>query len=283
MSREDTGTAHLPPLFTANLFGPLHDELVKLLRNTEPGDWDRPTVAGTWRVRDVVAHLLDIDLRKLSTSRDGHVPKPESAAGGFEELVKFLNGLNAEWVRAARRLSPRVLIELLEVSGPAVADLVASLPPHGPSVFSVDWAGERRSENWMDIGREYTERWHHQMQIRDAVKAPGLTERRWLHPVLSLAVRSLPRAYGIVAAPDGTTVAVRIIGDARDAWTLQREGGVWSLRHGATSPSTASVRLDADAAWRLFFNSPAAARERGVTEGDRALVEPFFTARAVMV
>jgi hypothetical protein len=63
----------LPPLETAPLFPDLHGELLSLLRALESGDWERPTVAGAWRVRDVAAHLLDGDLRKLAAHRDGHV------------------------------------------------------------------------------------------------------------------------------------------------------------------------------------------------------------------
>ncbi len=50
------------------LFLPLHEELVRLLSGLSAADWERPTVAGTWRVRDVAAHLLDTDLRRISSS-----------------------------------------------------------------------------------------------------------------------------------------------------------------------------------------------------------------------
>ena len=51
--------APLPPLDAAPLFPDLHAELLALLRALDPADWERPTVAGAWRVRDVAAHLLD--------------------------------------------------------------------------------------------------------------------------------------------------------------------------------------------------------------------------------
>jgi len=54
----------LEPLYTAHLFPPLHAELIALLRSLTPEDWERPTVAGSWRVRDVVAHLLDVSGRE---------------------------------------------------------------------------------------------------------------------------------------------------------------------------------------------------------------------------
>ncbi|HUR21104.1 MAG TPA: maleylpyruvate isomerase N-terminal domain-containing protein [Vicinamibacterales bacterium] len=57
---------------TAPLFGPLRTELITLLRSLTPSDWDAPTIAGAWQVRDVVAHLLDGELRTLAAHRDGH-------------------------------------------------------------------------------------------------------------------------------------------------------------------------------------------------------------------
>ena len=41
----------------------------------------RPTVAGEWRVRDVVAHILDGSLRRLSFHRDGQTPPAPEPAG----------------------------------------------------------------------------------------------------------------------------------------------------------------------------------------------------------
>jgi uncharacterized protein (TIGR03083 family) len=275
----------LQPVYTAPLFKPLHEELIALLQSLQPADWARPTAAGTWRVRDVVAHLVDVDLRKLSTSRDAYVLAPDPPVAGFEAVVKFLNGLNAEWVRVARRFSPRVLIELMAVSGPAVAELMANLPAHHQSVFPVEWAGERKSENWMDVGREYTERWHHQMQIRDAVGAPALIARQWLHPVLDLSARALPRAYAVAAAPEGTSIVLRITDDAGGSWSwsLLRGGSAWTVMRGEAPDPAVTVSLDPDAAWRLFFNVPGPARERASIDGDTRLAEPLFTARAVMV
>lgn len=275
----------LAPLYTAHLFPPLHAELITLLQGLAPEDWERPTIAGPWRVRDVAAHLLDVDLRKLSVNRDGHLTPPDEPIGGYGDLVRFLNRLNADWVAAARRLSPRVLVELLAVTGPAVSELVASLPPQEPALFSVAWAGEERSENWFDVGRDYTERWHHQMQIRDAAGAPLLLERRWLHPLLDLSVRALPRAYESVKAEEGAAVVFEVI-DREDAvWSVIREGGSWRIRQGAAPGPTATLRADADTAWRLLYNAlpPTAALERISVEGDAALAEPFLSTRSVMV
>jgi uncharacterized protein (TIGR03083 family) len=275
----------LSPLYTADLFPPLHRELLALLRGLTPADWERPSIAGSWRVRDVAAHLLDVDLRKLSIQRDGHLVPPEEPIGSYGDLVRFLNRLNADWVAASRRLSPRVLVDLLALTGPAVSELVASLPPHEPALFSVAWAGEDQSENWFDIGREYTERWHHQMQIRDAVGAPLLLERRWLHPLLDLSVRALPRAYESVMADEGMAVVFEVTGAEAEAWSLIRNAGGWSVFHGAASEPAAAVRADPDTSWRLLYNAlpPEAALKRVRIEGDATLAAPLLSTRSIMV
>ena len=69
----------------------------------------------TWKVRDVAAHLLDTALRKLSVVRDGcYVEAP--AITPPQDLVNLVNRLNREGVTVYRRLSPAVLIDLMEAA-----------------------------------------------------------------------------------------------------------------------------------------------------------------------
>lgn len=271
---------------TAHLFLPLQRELVALLRALEPGQWLSPTVAGEWRVREVAAHLLDGDLRRLSMHRDGNVPPPpESRIKGHRDLVAFLNGLNASWVKASARLSPRVITDMLEWTGPQVAELFESLPPHGEAFFPVAWAGEDRSENWMDTGREYTEKWHHQAQIRAAVGAPGLFAREWLYPVFALSLFALPHAFRDVGASAGSALQIVIEGDAGGSWLLVREDSAWTLNEGADAAAAARVVMDPEAAWRLFYNALGIeeAKKRIEAAGEASLIDAFLAARSVMV
>ena len=273
---------------TAHLFPGLHRDLVELLRGLEPEDWLRPTVAGSWRVRDVAAHLLDVQLRRLSFHRDGH-PPPDPPVGDSDEggrgLVTLLNRLNASWVEALDRVSPTVLAHLLDVVGPELADFMGGLDPEAPAFFPVAWAAVEGSRMWVDVGRDYTELWHHQAQIRDAVGAPLLLEREWLHPVLALAVRSLPPALAGVPAEAGATLVVRVAGEAGGAWTARREPEGWVLLEGDGGAASASLTLSPEAAWRLFFNAlhPEEARAAVSWEGDERLVRAALGARSVMV
>lgn len=275
----------LGPVDTAPLFRPLHAELLAVLGTLAPDDWLRPTVAGHWRVRDVAAHLLDGMLRKVAVYRDGHFAPLDAPIRSPQDLTRAVNALNAGGVAFAARLSPRQIVDLLRVAGEWAIALIEALPPHGPAIFAVSWAGEATSENWMDTGREYTEWWHHQMQIRDAAGRPLLLERRWLGPLLDIAVRALPVAYQSLDAPAGTTVTL-VIDDGQLAWSLGRGAdGAWDLRHGTADDATCTVRMTGDTAWRVFFNALSLdqARSRVAVTGDAALAEPLLAARAVIV
>ena len=269
----------------AELIGDIHVELIALLKGLSPADWNKPTVAGSWQVRDIAAHLLDSDVRRLSFQRDRSPQEPPGTPiASYGDLVAFLNRLNAEWVRAARRLSPRLLIEFLSVTGPEVARLVRELDPEAPALFPVAWAGDETSPNWFDLAREYTEKWHHQQQIRDAVGRPVLSGRRWLHPVLDTFMRALPRAYRTTEAGAGTGIEVTVEGEAGDSWVLNREGGEWRLYSGGKPDAECRIRIDQDSAWRLMTKGrrPDEVRRQSTIEGREALAAPFFGTLAVM-
>jgi uncharacterized protein (TIGR03083 family) len=275
----------LPPTNVAPLFRPLLAELIRLLRTLEPSDWERPTVAAPWRVRDVAAHLLDVELRKIAAYRDAHDVAAGVAITSDEDLSRLVNGMNASAVAFATRLSPRLLLELLDTAGTWAADVIESLPSTGQARFPVSWAGESDSQNWMDIGRDYTERWHHQAQIRDATGRPRLLSPQWAEPLLEFSVRTLPHAYAGVKARTSTVVTLRVEGDTPGSWSLIRADDRWDIFRGAPEHSDALVRCDTDDAWRLFYNAlpPAAVTERIRVEGDAALAQHLLRARSVIL
>ena len=272
------------PVFLVDLFPGLHAELMALLRGLDRADWLRPTACSLWSVKDIAAHLLDGNLRRLSFGRDGLDSAPDQPISSYSELVAYLNRLNAEWTRAARRLSPRILIDLLDFTSGQVHAFFQSLDPHSPALFSVAWAGEEVSPNWFDIGREYTERWLHQQQIREAVGAPGLTARGWLHPTLDVFVRALPFSYRGVDAPPGSSVRFEINGEAGGLWTLVRAGQGWGLFHGSNAAPDAHVSLDQEAAWKLFSKGldRDSAQRRIQIQGERRLGQAVLDSLAVM-
>ena len=205
-----TMVARTRPVQTVRLFPGLLQEFLGLLEQLKPQEWALPTPCPGWSVHDLVAHMLGGELGQLSMGRDGY-------HGGlidgdsWDRLVKGLNELNHQWVVAMRRLSPRLLTDLMKSAGGQVNEYFGSLDPlsAGPPV---NWAGPGPAPMWMHIAREYTERWHHQQQIREAVGKPVLTGPEWFAPVLETFAHGLPRSYMSVGAPVGTVVRVEISG-----------------------------------------------------------------------
>ncbi|MDX2043439.1 MAG: maleylpyruvate isomerase family mycothiol-dependent enzyme [Acidobacteriota bacterium] len=273
------------PIFAADLFGELHEELLTLLRGLSAEDWYKPTVAGQWLVRDIVAHLLDSDIRRLSFQRDqAPMVPPDKPIESYADLVGFLNQLNADWVKATKRISPPLLVEFLSITGAEVTTLFKSLDPFAPALFGVAWAGEETSANWFDVAREYTEKWHHQQQIRDAVGAPPLYEKKWLHPVLDAFVRALPVNYESASANPGNQISFVVTGEAGGVWTLVRRTEDWQLFVGVADNVVCRIEFDQDTAWRLMtkgLKREDAAKRIAVT-GEEKFVQPLLGTLAVI-
>jgi len=273
----------LQPILTVDLFPILEAKLIELLRCLRHDDWSRPTLAKQWTVKDVASHLLDGNLKRLSIHRDGFFGLAAPPRDGYEAFVAFINRNNAEWVQAARRLSPQVLIDLMEITSKQVYELFRGLDPLAPALWGVTWAGEETSANWFDIAREYTERWHHQQQIRVAVDRPGISSRELYFPVLDTFMRGMPHAFRSVTAREGTVVEIQITGEAGGSWFVEKTDSNWRLEQ-HLSPADATLKMDQELAWRVFtkaVDAQHAAREV-VIIGHRSLAMQALSLVAVL-
>ena len=268
-------------ILVVDRFAPLRSQLLTLLATLCEDDWARPTAAPRWCVKDVTAHLLGGDVGILSRSRDGFSSGPTVRSN--TELVDLVNRLNQEWVVAARRMSPHLLRELLALMGPEVEAYFSSLDPEavgGP----VSWAGPNSAPVWFDLAREFTERWHHQQQIRDATDRPPLYDPYFLSPVLDTFVRALPHTFRHVSAPEGTVVRLEISGDAGASWFLVRAARKWELTLESGTDPVVEVTLPQDTAWRMFTKgiNPDAARASARVRGDATLASSIFRTVSVI-
>lgn len=258
----------LPPILTAHLFAKLEALLIELLRSLRPDEWELQTVAPAWKVKDVAAHLLDTQLRKLSLARDGYVPESASRVASAADLATVINRLNHEGVATYRRFSPQVLTSLMEAASAQSAAYHSGLDPFAAAAFAVSWAGESQSANWFDTARELTERWHHQQQIRLAVRKPGIMTPEFYHPVLDCFMRGLPFAYRDQLAPDGTLAQFDIAGDCGGSWYLLREASTWRLVSSPPARPVSHTEIPQDIAWLIFtkgMDRDAARRQVKVT------------------
>src|SRR5215208_2348977 len=270
---DESALSPVGPVNLVHLFPGLHRELMSVLRPLDPADWSRPTACAFWSVKDIVAHLLDSCVRRLSFGRDQVDASPTRPIASYADLVGYLNQLNAEWVAATRRVSPRVLMDILDLAEPQLHTYLESLDPDAPAIFGVAWAGQESSPNWFDIGREYTERWLHQQQIREAVGVLGLNARPWLYPTLDIFVRALPFTYAPVEAHPGTAIRLEITGDAGSVWTLARGPSRWELFTGSVASPSADVTMDQHVAWKLFSKGlgPERASREVLIKGEQRL------------
>jgi uncharacterized protein (TIGR03083 family) len=280
--------ASLEPILCAHLLRKVDAKLIELLRSLEQRDWDLETVSPLWRVRDVAAHLLDTALRKLSLVRDAWLVETgsvETAEIRSEtDLVPLVNRLNREGVAVYRRLSPAVLISMMETACEQSAAFHESLDPFAPALFNVSWAGESQSLNWFDTARELTERWHHQQQIRLATGRPGIMTLELYHPVLDCFLRGLPHRFRNLHAPEGTIVEVEIEGECGGTSWLIRQPGNWELVAGASAAPASRISIPQEIAWRVFTKGIARedALKQVLIDGDRALGEHVLTLTAIV-
>jgi uncharacterized protein (TIGR03083 family) len=259
----------LEPIFTAHLFSKLEGMLIELLGSLKPHDWEKQTIAPKWKVKDVAAHLLDTQLRKLTICRDGYAPAPPSI-NSHADLVAFINRSNHEGVTLYRRLSPNVLVSLMEAASRQSSEYHESLDPFADALFAVTWAGEDKSANWFDTAREFTERWHHQQQIRLAVDEPGIMIREFYYPVLDCFMRRLPFTYRTVSAKSGTLAQFNVSGECGGCWYLYRHGEAWKLIGAPDGEKVSETTIPQDIAWRVFTKGiePDVAKSQVQVSGD---------------
>ncbi len=250
----------------------LNQMLFDLLRSLSPEEWQAQTIAKRWKVKDVVAHLLDGNIRILSQLRDGYQGERPSIHS-YQDLLDYLNGLNADWVKAMKRVSPPLLILLHELTGPLYCDYYATLDPEAPATFSVAWAGEEESKNWMHLAREYTEKWLHQQQIRAAVHKPGLFTKEFFYPFIDTFMYALPHTYRSIQAENGMAIQLTIISEIGGSWYVIRENNEWILQKEYIGTPTSEVSLSPETAWPLFSKSirPQEIMDQVMIKGDQSL------------
>jgi len=246
-----TALEPLPPIFTAHLFPKVEAKLIELLRSLTPEDWEKQTLAPKWKVKDVVAHLLDTELRRLAIARRGR-ETVDSKTLSYAEIVELVNRFNGEGVQQYGRLNESDLISRTELASRELARCLQSLDPFATAMIPVSWAGDETSPNWFDTAREFTERWHHQQQIRLAVNKPGIMTRELYYPVLDCFMRALPHAYRDVPAISGALAQFDISGDCGGSWYLLRDGEAWVLTASPVGKKISETKIPQEIAWRIF-------------------------------
>jgi uncharacterized protein (TIGR03084 family) len=182
--------------------------LVCVLDPLTDEEWDSPTPAAGWSIRDQISHLTFFDLTGRLAATD-----PEAFAANARELITSNVGGDAGVV-AGRALPVReVLDQFIAARASMIAvfrtlDPKARLPWYGPPMGALSFATARLMETWA-----------HGQDIVDAVGGYREPSARLRH-VAHIGVRARPFAYAINnrQLPDGD-VAVRLSAPDGDVWT----------------------------------------------------------------
>lgn len=273
-----------PPIQVNHLFKPLDDQLIELLSSLTEEEWQKPTIAKLWTVKDIAAHLLDGNIRTVSIQRDKYFGDPPNNIQSYNDLLAYLNQLNADWVKAMKRTSSKTLLFLLQSTSDGFIDTITSLSPFEKAMFSVAWAGEQESLNWFHVAREYMEKFIHQQQIRDAVGKEGIITKQFFHPFIDTFMYGMPYTFKDVGAAKGTTIQVTIATEAGGDWFLEKGTQGWQLIKDCTSSIAAQVIIEPDTAWKLFSKGIPPQQARGMVtfNGDVSLAEHALNLVAVM-
>jgi hypothetical protein len=196
------------------------------------------------------------------------------------EFIDWLDELQIEWVRAARRLSPPLVVEMLEWTGPR---LVAVLGEEDLSerAARVSWAGPAPAPRWLDQLRELSEYWIHRQQLLEAVGRPVDLDPTLLRPILLGLRWALP--YRLSQA-DLASGAIQIsIGDPiNEQWSVVGGNHGWDFVEGEPSQVIARAALTADEAWRLLTNNLRRSPSSLDITGNDDAVAVLHTTRAII-
>jgi len=277
-----SGPTAEPPWDYPGLFLIERARLGELLAGLGPADWDLPSPCPGWTVLGLCRHLVGDDLGFLARHRDGHFGTPRPDGAGESGFIAWLDGLQDEWVRAARRLSPRIVADLLNWAGPQVAETMRGEDPRARTA-EVSWAGTGRAPAWLNHARELSEYWIHRQQLLQATGHPSDLRADLARPVLDGLRWAYPFRLGEVPAEAGDTVTISVSGPVTVTWHLVATQAGWEYRDAPGPRAVASLEMTTEQAWRLLTNNlPAAGRSSIAASGDETVLGILLRTRAII-
>lgn len=271
-----------PPGDVAGLFALERGRLLALLGTFDESDWHKPSPCPGWTVLGLCCHILGDDLSALARFRDQHhgtIPPEDLSEVAF---IEWIDLLQVEWVQAARRLSPRLVIDLLAWTEPQLIELLKAQDPRSPTGH-VSWAGQGPVPVWLEQVRELSEYWIHRQQLLQALGQVSDLRVDLAEPVLSGLRWAFPYRLNQIRASDGDTVSIEISGPVQATWHVVFEARSWSFHHRPGRSCVANLSLNTDQAWRLLTNNLSPIDQATIRlKGDPQIVEVLRRTRAII-
>jgi uncharacterized protein (TIGR03084 family) len=196
------------------------DDLVAILKSLSPGQWDVPTPAENWNVRDQISHLAFFDETGTLAATD-----PDAFAASTAELMANRDPGAAGLSKGRAMTSAELLDWFTTVRTRMIAafrplDPKSRLPWYGPAMAAPSFATARLMETWA-----------HGQDIADTFGITRVPTARLKH-VAHIGARARPFAYitNGRAVPDGDVAVILTAPDGSE-WTWNEQAvGVNEVR-----------------------------------------------------
>jgi uncharacterized protein (TIGR03083 family) len=223
-----------------------NEQMLRLLRTLDVGEWDAPTDCERWAVKDIVAHLIGWAECFASFKELRH--QFGASIRRRKELGNPVNAQNEQQVEDRRHLAPGRLIELFEASMARfltfrmkVGKYAHYVPYYDPSIIKFSNLGY--------ISRVIFTRdvFMHRVDISRATGRPMVLEAEDAS-LLADVVRDWARRRDVDATVDLGAVGTFLSGDPRRA-TISGDGAEFArVMTGRAEPTVLSLEGDVEAA-----------------------------------
>ncbi len=198
--------------------------LSKVVNALSTADWDTPTHAPGWSVRDQVSHLAFFDeaASLAITNHDAFVAEARAA----QEAGSDLEG---RYLARGRSMAPSGVLDWWRTASSALIaaartlDPKARLPWYGPDMGAASFITARLMETWS-----------HGLDVVDVVDSDRPDTDR-LHHVAFLGVRARPYSYTVRGMqPPETPMRVELTSPSGEKWVLGDKEAADVIRGTAT-------------------------------------------------
>jgi uncharacterized protein (TIGR03083 family) len=245
------------------------DRLDGLLSGLDEADWQRPTCLPGWNVQAIVAHVIGTENMLLGVT----LPPLPISEGTHPHVRNDIGGFNEAWVDALSAEAPARLLARFRDDVAQRKAALAEISDEAWNEVGFTPAGTDTYGRFMRI--RVFDQWLHELDIRDAIGAPGGEEG----PAAELALDEMAVAMGFVVgkqagAPQGSRVRLRLTGPAGRDIHVQVDGRA-AVVDELSGPPTLTATMPAGVFVRLGGGraDPATLRPQVVLEGDEALGE----------
>lgn len=203
--------------------------LVELLLELNDSQWDLPSPAQGWSVRDCVSHIAHIDEVAVQILQGDMSP--------LEEAKRVLMGFNQMGVERGRSMSVQQILDWWQRARQAMLGRLSELDPKS----RIPWFAMPMSAKAFATAR-LMETWAHGLDIHDAVgRTPKDTDR--LRHVALLACLARPWAYQVNGLqPPETPLRVELFLPSGRFWSHGPEDAPDVIRGSASEFCRVAVR-----------------------------------------